>query len=143
MEMKTHYTHLVWPRKVANRVPISPGLFQGTYSAHGLELIMLSYEDDEKKVRAVKISGDPNVPAGQVTFRADLPYCIYLDQDQQTCLEGIAAIEPVMSDINWNEMPPSQPFVQLPEFITDYKDIPDSCQFRYFFSINWSWCMRN
>lgn len=79
MDLKTNYSRLILPRQAGFPVPIQPGLFkvsyylfscpspylfiilptiQGTYSCHGLELIALSYEDDRKKLKAVKITVD-------------------------------------------------------------------------------------
>ena len=51
--------------------PISPGLFKGTYSAHGIEIVNLVYEDC-KTVTGWKVSGDPNVPCNQVSFQGYL-----------------------------------------------------------------------
>ena len=35
---------------------IQPGLFKGTYSVHGLELGLLTYEDDDRKAVITKIT---------------------------------------------------------------------------------------
>lgn len=42
---------------------IRPGLFKGTYDAYSLKIVMLSFHG--KHARATKITGDPNIPAGQ------------------------------------------------------------------------------
>ena len=55
IEMKTYYSRLALPPPAQN-VPIQPGLFKGTYSAHGLELVKLFYEEDGNKVTAVKVT---------------------------------------------------------------------------------------
>ncbi|XP_053304264.1 F-box only protein 31 isoform X2 [Spea bombifrons] len=47
-----------------------PGFFKGTYGSHGLEIVMLSFHG--KMAKVTKITGDPNVPAGQQTFEVDL-----------------------------------------------------------------------
>ncbi|XP_069758017.1 F-box only protein 31 isoform X4 [Narcine bancroftii] len=49
---------------------IPPGLFKGTYGSHGLEIVMLSFHGTHIKV--TKITGDPNVPAGQLTLHIDM-----------------------------------------------------------------------
>ncbi|XP_059507802.1 F-box only protein 31 isoform X3 [Stegostoma tigrinum] len=49
---------------------IPPGLFKGTYGSHGLEIVMLSFHGTHIKV--TKITGDPNVPAGQLTLHIDV-----------------------------------------------------------------------
>ncbi|XP_039174564.1 F-box only protein 31 isoform X3 [Crotalus tigris] len=55
---------------------IQPGLFKGTYGSHGLEIVMLSFHG--KKAKGTKITGDPNIPAGQQTVEIDLAYPIQL-----------------------------------------------------------------
>ena len=37
-------------------VIIQPGLFKGTYGDHGLELVLLTYEDDDSKAVITKIT---------------------------------------------------------------------------------------
>ncbi|XP_060693519.1 F-box only protein 31 isoform X3 [Hemiscyllium ocellatum] len=49
---------------------LPPGLFKGTYGSHGLEIVMLSFHGTHIKV--TKITGDPNVPAGQLTLHIDV-----------------------------------------------------------------------
>ncbi|XP_053255908.1 F-box only protein 31 isoform X3 [Podarcis raffonei] len=55
---------------------IKPGLFKGTYGSHGLEIVMLSFHG--KKAKGTKITGDPNIPAGQQTVEIDLAHPIQL-----------------------------------------------------------------
>uniref|UniRef100_A0A8C5LEG8 F-box only protein 31 n=1 Tax=Jaculus jaculus TaxID=51337 RepID=A0A8C5LEG8_JACJA len=55
---------------------IKPGLFKGTYGSHGLEIVMLSFHGPH--ARGTKITGDPNIPAGQQTVEIDLRYRIQL-----------------------------------------------------------------
>ncbi|XP_075432551.1 F-box only protein 31 isoform X1 [Ascaphus truei] len=49
---------------------LQPGFFKGTYGSHGLEIVMLSFHGTIAK--GTKITGDPNVPAGQQTLEVDL-----------------------------------------------------------------------
>ncbi|XP_076989354.1 F-box only protein 31 isoform X1 [Tamandua tetradactyla] len=49
---------------------IPPGLFKGTYGSHGLEIVMLSFHGSQ--ARGTKVTGDPNIPAGQQTVEVDL-----------------------------------------------------------------------
>ncbi|XP_053904691.1 F-box only protein 31 isoform X2 [Malaclemys terrapin pileata] len=55
---------------------LNPGLFKGTYGSHGLEIVMLSFHG--KKAKGTKITGDPNIPAGQQTVEIDLAHPIQL-----------------------------------------------------------------
>ncbi|KAJ7312157.1 hypothetical protein JRQ81_006501 [Phrynocephalus forsythii] len=55
---------------------IKPGLFKGTYGSHGLEIVMLSFHG--KTAKGTKITGDPNIPAGQQTVEIDLAHPIQL-----------------------------------------------------------------
>ncbi|XP_021568878.1 F-box only protein 31 [Carlito syrichta] len=55
---------------------IKPGLFKGTYGSHGLEIVMLSFHG--QRARGTKITGDPNIPAGQQTVEVDLRHRIQL-----------------------------------------------------------------
>jgi len=64
------------------RKPISPGIFKGTYGAHGIEIIELNYPSINV-VEGVKITGDPNVPMKKVTFRANLSKAIVLSKEEQ------------------------------------------------------------
>lgn len=51
---------------------IQPGLFKGAYQGHGVELLLLSYSDEDKSAIITKIIGDENVPAGEITIISDL-----------------------------------------------------------------------
>ncbi|XP_046630588.1 F-box only protein 31-like [Daphnia pulicaria] len=128
--LKTHYSKLVLPQQCDFRVPIKPGLFKGTYSSHGLELIMLTYEE-VNKVNAVKISGDQNIPAGQITFRADLPFCMHLSQREQESFENIESVQPASSEVEWHELPTPQPFVVPYDCVERHDQVPDSCKARF------------
>ncbi|KFR01324.1 F-box only protein 31, partial [Opisthocomus hoazin] len=55
---------------------MKPGLFKGTYGSHGLEIVMLSFHG--KKAKGTKITGDPNIPAGQQTVEIDLAHPLQL-----------------------------------------------------------------
>lgn len=112
-------------------VPIQPGLFKGTYGAHGLELIMLQYEDCGTKATAFKVSGDPNVPAGQVTFQVDLSYPMVLLAEQQQQMALLDELQVLRrSPSQYRSLPP-QPFRLPVDCYERYEQIPRMCTLRY------------
>uniref|UniRef100_K1QA04 F-box only protein 31-B n=1 Tax=Magallana gigas TaxID=29159 RepID=K1QA04_MAGGI len=50
------WSPLELPSKDRVNVPIQPGLFKGTYSAHGIEILSLDYNDDLTEVTVTKIT---------------------------------------------------------------------------------------
>ncbi|XP_026883539.2 F-box only protein 31 isoform X2 [Electrophorus electricus] len=70
---------------------LQPGLFKGTYGSHGLEIIMLSFHGSRAK--ATKLTGDPNVPAGQLTLDVDLSRPVRLpDLEHQRNIEELSRL---------------------------------------------------
>ncbi|GIL46115.1 hypothetical protein Vafri_3176, partial [Volvox africanus] len=66
-----HLVRLQVPTATRQR-PLA-GLWMGVYGPHGPEIISLGYDGrgSGSMIVATKITGDPNVPAGEVTFRVD------------------------------------------------------------------------
>jgi hypothetical protein len=58
------------------------GLWKGNYPNHGDELVRLHYDRDQ--LIATKVTGDEHVPAGEVTFRADLTDLSDGSMDEET-----------------------------------------------------------
>ncbi|XP_075925859.1 F-box only protein 31 isoform X4 [Petromyzon marinus] len=71
--------------------PLPPGLFKGAYGSHGLEIVMLSVCG--RRARVTKITGDPNVPAGQLTLDVDLSLPLAPSSlEQQSNIEELSRI---------------------------------------------------
>ncbi|XP_067055590.1 F-box only protein 31-like [Acropora muricata] len=60
------------PPETNEKPLIMPGIFKGTYSSHGVELVMVTHSPADHKIFGTKITGDPNVPEGKLTFEVDL-----------------------------------------------------------------------
>ena len=95
--------------------PLPSGVFKGTYGPHGIEIISVHYSNDSdgQKLVGLKLTGDPNVPMGNVSFRGDLRKSIILTEDFQrdvTCDQLVEAVEAVafIADRNTDTY---QPFV--------------------------------
>ena len=71
---------------------LKPGLFKGMYGAHGVEVVHL------RDGQVVKVTGDPNVPFNQVTFRVTMKNKIVLPLERQTTVEDI--IQATVDDYN-------------------------------------------
>ncbi|KAM7291709.1 F-box only protein 31-B [Ixodes scapularis] len=106
-------------------VPIRPGIFVGTYGTHGLELVQLEYLDGASKLRAVKLSGDPNVPCGQTTFEVVLQYGMELSLEQQASVASLDAL-----DVRPGTGGP-QPFRVPGDCHERFHQLPRSCVARY------------
>ncbi|XP_026058790.1 F-box only protein 31-like isoform X1 [Carassius auratus] len=89
---------------------LKPGLFKGTYGSHGLEIIMLSFHGSKAKV--TKLTGDPNVPAGQLTLEIDLNRPLRLpDLEHQRSMEELSRLvlgvhEEVQRGLQAQDAPP-------------------------------------
>ena len=62
---------------------LAPGVFKGHYGCHGIELVHL--QDGQ----GVKLTGDPNVPFNQVTFRVTRRDCLDLSLEQQRSVSQV------------------------------------------------------
>lgn len=124
------WSPLELPSKDRVNVPIQPGLFKGTYSAHGIEILSLDYNDDLTEVTVTKITGDPNVPATKVSVYANLTSPLVLTIEQQESLDTLGAV-PEHHVTEQSGPAVRQPF-RIPEHFSDrdISDIPKFCIFR-------------
>lgn len=78
--------------KTLPNMPIKPGLFKGSYGGHGVELVQLQIHmiaDTMIGATGVKITGDPNVPFNEVTFRIVGKACLNIPIDLQETVRGV------------------------------------------------------
>ena len=115
--------------------PIQSGVFKGTYSSHGIEMIKVSYveSDGVSKLEGLKLTGDPNVPFNKVSFYADLTKPIVLTEEFQResrCDDLISGIDE--SSLNLEEPMPSQPFIKPRDaFVDDSRFNQRMCRYRF------------
>lgn len=58
------------------------GLWVGKYGEHGYEMINITYTNDSHTLIATKVTGDENVPQGEVTFTVDLAPRTFSSDDE-------------------------------------------------------------
>lgn len=63
------------------------GLWVGKYGSHGYEMINVTYVGDT--LIATKVTGDQNVPRGEITFQADLHPLHYTESSPENSLKPI------------------------------------------------------
>ena len=56
---------------------------------------------------------------------------MYLTEIEQASLEYITLIEPASSNVEWNNLPTSQPFVVPRDCVQRYPEVPGSCKARF------------
>ncbi|XP_055345803.1 F-box only protein 31-like isoform X2 [Paramacrobiotus metropolitanus] len=72
------------PRQIfSSGIELPLGFFKGTYGAHGIELIKMEYAEDTRNLRGIKITGDPNVPAGKISFEFPIDHAVILPLEGQ------------------------------------------------------------
>lgn len=68
---------------------INPGLFVGTYGPHGTEIIELTVTESVVGTCGTKVTGDPNVPFGEISFRLCSDQCLNIPRESQETLEAL------------------------------------------------------
>ncbi|XP_041453897.1 F-box only protein 31-like [Lytechinus variegatus] len=96
------------PPKAIDNMPIQPGIFKGTYGGHGIELIYVTY--DGNRIKGIKISGDPNVPATKVSLEVHLDEPMVLDLAQQESIFALEELDLEVVRTSSDETQTSQPF---------------------------------
>ncbi|QDZ21850.1 F-box domain-containing protein [Chloropicon primus] len=60
---------------------ILEGIYKGSYASHGVEFVSLRVSDDSKLLVARKLTGDPHIWSGSVTFQLDLETQDHVDEE--------------------------------------------------------------
>ncbi|XP_042225217.1 F-box only protein 31-like [Homarus americanus] len=109
---------------------ISPGLFQGSYSSHGLEVILFRYKD-ENEIHGYKVTGDENVFAGKITVKINLKFPLLPTKEDQKSFNALLNYEPTM--IKEAAFLTSEQAFLPPEdcFIDAEIPLPVTCKARY------------
>ncbi|XP_064084372.1 F-box only protein 31-like isoform X1 [Macrobrachium nipponense] len=83
---------------------ITPGLFKGDYSAHGVELILFKYIS-ENELHGFKVTGDPNVSAGKISLKCFLDYPVNPTLEEQKSMEALQNMPKVKRTGPVHELP--------------------------------------
>lgn len=70
---------------------LNSGIFIGNYGPHGMEVINLTVTESIEGTAGVKVTGDPNVPYGEVTFRITDPRCLNVPLEDQESIANITS----------------------------------------------------
>ncbi|XP_063437101.1 F-box only protein 31-like isoform X2 [Mytilus trossulus] len=112
--------------------PIQPGLFLAHYRSHGIEMFLLKYDMSKKEAEVIKITGDPNVPAGETSIYINLRKPMQLTKDQQLDVNNLLLLDEDDIPDSDDVQPRNQPFVIPPGFSTFLDDFtPSTCEYRY------------
>jgi len=77
------------------KLPLKSGIFIASYGPHGTEVISLNVAETMKGSEGVKVTGDPNVPFGEITFRLTEDECLDVPLD---CQENTWLLEQFLMD---------------------------------------------
>jgi len=110
--------------------PLKPGIFKGTYGGHGIEFISIE-KKSPYQFEAIKISGDPNVPCGKVSFTGDLRDFLFPSEEDQLSIDKLKPMEPERQE-DPNIYRTLQPYRSPPDcFIRAPFPLPDKCRARF------------
>lgn len=110
--------------------PLKPGIFKGTFGGHGIEFVSIE-KKSPYQYEAVKISGDPNVPSGKVTFCGDLRDFLFPSEEDQLSIDKLKPMEPERQQ-DPNVYRTLQPYRSPPDcFVRSPFPLPDQCRARF------------
>ncbi|KZT69867.1 hypothetical protein DAEQUDRAFT_709663 [Daedalea quercina L-15889] len=71
------------------------GLWLGTYGPHGTECLFLTYDETRRSLRAVKVTGDENVPRGSTSWDVStVEQCQYTSSESELWSRAIGGAIP-------------------------------------------------
>lgn len=107
---------------------ITPGLFKGTYSVHGIEVLLFRYKD-EYEIHGHKVTGDVNVHASKVSVKILLKYPAY--PTKKNSIAAMKTTEPKSSETPLDQIP-EHPF-SIPSgcYYEATTPLPTRCTARY------------
>lgn len=80
--------NLSWPS--CPELPLQSGLFFGNYGSHGTEVIELNVTSLIAGTVGRKVTGDPNVPFGEISFRLHHEKCLNIPAEVQDSLVSLS-----------------------------------------------------
>jgi len=118
----------------ASRSPISLGLYSGDYGSHGTEIVFLRISTPSE-LEGLKISGDPNVPAGYTSIHVSLDKPIILSESDQESIDQMLEAdrsrpEQKYLDLLNSNIDTEQPFCNPVSWGQD-NSFPNKCMARY------------
>jgi len=104
---------------------VPQGLFKGDYGPHGVELIHVQIPSvGFRYLRGVKITGDPNVPFGKMTFEVEDDRCLNIPTESQRSCQSILQFHQNPQYIDY-QAGLRLPF-QTPEYCHGTESLPDN-----------------
>lgn len=114
-----------FPRQI-----ITPGLFKGTYSSHGIEILLFKYKD-EHEMHGLKVTGDDNVPASKISVKILLGYPADAPLNDKNTISDLSAIEPRSRQVPLDQIPEQAFSVPAGCHVDPGIQIPSRCIARY------------
>lgn len=118
--------------KVPSQI-ITPGLFKGDYSSHGVEVILFKYASDNE-LHGIKVTGDPNIPAGKISIKCYLDFPLQPTLKEQGFLKSLASVEKKKREVSLDELPKQTFMLPADLYIDDLSSAvhaPETCMARY------------
>ncbi|XP_059147764.1 F-box only protein 31-like isoform X2 [Physella acuta] len=122
------------------QAPIKLGLYTASYGPHGVEILNFMFkENDPFVIEGLKISGDPNVPAGNVSVTIFLKKPMVLTLDDQQSLDSLLEADSRLTDASFQALfnanslntDQRQPFSLPFQVFDQFEALPNFCLARF------------